>query len=173
MNPNRSIAEVVADMEAQLAYHESQEAFHAEQEIYHREQRAVHQEAFGKVRERYELFKNAVAAVGDVVLDRPAAAPSAAEPEKLAIDAGRPPTLAMLVTRLVEKKSGEERLTPSSITAELNERFAGKLPRAADGRAVSLCLRRLMDKGQLRLVRKGGAAHEAVYRRPAAGRPHP
>src|SRR3954463_8736936 len=54
MDTNVSIAQVLSEMETQIAHHESQEAFHAQQEVFHRDQRALHAETLAK--ERYEAF---------------------------------------------------------------------------------------------------------------------
>lgn len=160
MDPNLSIAQVISDLEAQIAHHESQEAFHTEQEASHREQRALHAEALGKLRERYETFKAGVAAVGEVVQVRPPARPSLEEE----IGDRRLP-LSKLVGRLTASKGSDETFSPTALARELNERFPTKLRRSVDGRAVSAPLRRLLAEGRLRLVKKGGAAHEAVYAR--------
>jgi len=168
MDTNLSVAQILSDMEVQIAHHESQEAFHAQQEVFHREQRTLHAEGLSKLRERYEAFRAGVSAVGESFRPQPAPPPpSQVEPDP---DKGRRPSISKLVLRLVSSKNEEEVLTPKSVAEELNERFAGKLPRRVKGRDVSVYLRRLHTEGRLHLVRKGGAAHEAAYtRRAAAG----
>jgi hypothetical protein len=163
MNPHLSIAQVLSEMEAQIAQHESQEAFHAQQEVLHRDQRALHAEALDKMRERYETLKAAVTAAAEVVQIQPPAAPSVIED----IGGDRRLSLNKLVGRLVASKGQDETFTPTAVAQELNERFATKLRHPVDGRAVSGPLRRLLAAGQLRLVQKGGAVHEAVYGPPA------
>ncbi len=166
MKTSLSIAHVLSDLEAQLAHHEKQEAFHAQQEVFHREQRILHAEGLGKVRERYEAFKAGVAAAGEIFADLPQAAPAPPVPIlNEGDDGGRRPTVAKLVLRLVVAKAGNETFTPSSVAAELNARFAARMRRPLDGRDASVYLRRLLAEGHLRLLRKGGAAHEAVYTR--------
>ena len=170
MNTNLSVAQILSDLEAQIAHHESQETFHAQQEVFHRERRAVHAEGLAKVRERYEVFKAGVSAAGEIFKDLPQAAPPPPPQVEPDPDKGRRPTLAKLVQRLVSSKGGEETLTPKSVARELNERFASKLHRRVNGRDISVYLRRLHAEGRLHLVRKGGAAHEATYtRRTATG----
>ena len=91
MDTNVSIAQVLSEMETQIAHHESQEAFHAQQEAFHRDQRALHAERLAKVRERYEVFRSAVAAAGEVVQVRSAvAAPAAERPAALALGNDEP-----------------------------------------------------------------------------------
>ena len=125
MKTSLSIAHVLSDLEAQLAHHEGQEAFHAQQEAFHREQRILHAEGLGKVRERYEAFKAGVAAAGEIFAGLPQAAPAPPAPI-LSEGDGRRSTVAKLVLRLVAAKAGNETFTPSSVAAELNERFPAK-----------------------------------------------
>lgn len=163
MKTSLSIDHVLSDLEAQLAHHEGQEAFHAQQEAFHREQRILHAEGLGKVRERYEVFKAGVAAAGEIFAGLPQAPPvptvSAGD------DGGRRSTVSKLVLLLVAAKAGNETFTPSSLAAELNARFPARRRRPFEGRDISVYLRRQLAEGDLRLVRKGGAAHEAVYTR--------
>jgi len=165
MKTSLSIAHVLSDLEAQLAHHEGQEAFHAQQEAFHREQRMLHAEGLGKVRERYEAFKAGVAAAGEIFAGLPQTAPAPPTPIPSKEDDGRRSTVAKLVLRLVAAKAGNETFTPSSVAAELNERFPARRRRPFEGRDISVYLRRQLAEGDLRLVRKGGAAHEAVYAR--------
>ncbi len=160
MDTNVSIAQVLSQMETQIAHHESQEAFHAQQEVFHRDQRALHAETLAKVRERYEAFRSAVVAAGEVVQVQSAAAAPAAE---LVFPDDRPLTLTKLVARLIASKGEDETFTPSGVARELNQRFPAKLRRPVDSRALSVCLRRLLAQGRLSLVKKGGAVHEAIY----------
>jgi hypothetical protein len=165
MNTDVSIAQILSELEAQLARHESQEAFHAQQEVFHREQRALHAEGLLRVRERYEVFKAGVSAAGEIFADLPKPAPPSPPPVENEPEDGRRPTVAKLVARLVSGKAVDETFTPSSLAEELNARFAAKMRRTFDSRGVSVYLRRLLAEGHLRLVRKGGAAHEAAYAR--------
>ena len=64
MNPHLSIAQVLADLEAQIAHHEERETFHAGHEGLHRSQRELHAGELARLRERYESFKTAAQAAG-------------------------------------------------------------------------------------------------------------
>ena len=161
MDTNVSIAQVLSEMESQIAHHEGQEVFHAQQEVFHRDQRALHAETLAKVRERYEALRSAVTAAGEVVQLRSAAA-SVAE---LVFPDDRPITLTKLTARLIASKGPDETFTPSGVAQELNQRFPAKLRHPVNGRDLSVSLRRLLGQGHLRLVKKGGAVHEAVYGR--------
>ncbi len=160
MDTNVSIAQVLSEMETQIGHHEGQEAFHAQQETFHRDQRALHAETLARVRERYEAFRSAVTAAGEVVELRPAAAAPAAE---LVLPADRPITLSKLAARLIASKGKDETFTPTAVARELNQRFPAQLRHPVAGRDLSVCLRRLLGQGRLRLVKKGGAVHEAMY----------
>ena len=72
-------------------------------------------------------------------------------------------TLTKLVARLIASKGEDATFTPSGVARELNQRFPAKLRHPVDGRALSVCLRRLLAQGRLSLVKKGGAVHEAIY----------
>jgi DNA polymerase II large subunit len=154
-----SISEVLADLEAQIAHLEKQEVLHAQQEVFHREQRTVCASDLAKIRERYEGFKAAAAAVGEVVQKKPASARKTAE------DDGEKISVSELVTRAVRSKPEGERFSASSLAKELNQRFPKTLRRRVDSRAVSGTLRRLAAKGRIRVVEEGRAFHEAVYTR--------
>jgi hypothetical protein len=154
-----SISEVLADLEAQIAHLETQEAFHAQQEVFHRERRAVCASDLAKVRERYEGFKAAAAAVGEVVQSKPASARKPAE------DDGEKIPVSKLIARVVQSKPEGERFSPSSLAQELNQSFPKTLRRRLDGRAISVALRRLAAAGRIRIVEEGRAFHEAVYTR--------
>ena len=42
LSTSLSVAEVLAKLEARIAFHQEQAAFHAQQEVHHREQNALH-----------------------------------------------------------------------------------------------------------------------------------
>jgi len=67
MNANLSIAQILADLEAKIGHFESQEAFHAQHEATHREQWELYAVELARVRERYDTFKAAATAAGEVV----------------------------------------------------------------------------------------------------------
>ncbi|HEX4965398.1 MAG TPA: hypothetical protein VF173_31600 [Thermoanaerobaculia bacterium] len=158
MNPNLSIAQVLADLEAQIAHHEEQETFHTGQEEFHRSQRELHAGKLARVRERYEGFKAAAQAAGEEV--RRGEASQAAQEE-----AERPSTLSKLIVRLIGQKGEDEPFSPTLLTQEINDRYAKQLRKPARARTVSVTLRRLLAGGRVRLVEEGRAHHEATYTR--------
>jgi hypothetical protein len=156
MSSDLSIAEVLADLEAQIAHLETQEAFHTQQEVLHREQRSHCAAELEKTRERYEGFKSAAAALGEVVPRRSPTRPAVE-------DDGRKTTISKLIARVVAGKEEGEKLSPSVLTRELNQRFPKTLRKPVESRTVSVALRRLCSDGRLQLLEEGRAFHEAVY----------
>jgi hypothetical protein len=154
MSSDLSIAQVLADLEAQVRELEEQEAFHAQQEVLHREQRALRAGELALIRERYETFKAAAAAAGEVVRRVKVEGADESAP---------PATISKMIGRLIEAKMAGEKLTPSSMAQEVNETFAKRLRRPVSSRTASVALRRLADLGYLELVREGKAFHEAIY----------
>lgn len=156
MSAHRSIAQVLAELGAQMAHHESRQAYHAEQEASHREQRERHALELERVRERYERFR-AAAVSAEEEIGRRVAEP-AAEPL-------RRTTASKLIARVVESRPEGETFGPSTLAEEINRTSAKLLRRPLDARAVSNALRRLRAEGRIRLVREGRAFHEALYAR--------
>lgn len=154
MSSDLSIAQVLTDLEAQVRQLEEQEAFHAQQEVFHREQRALRAGDLAGIRERFEAFKAAAAAAGEVVRRVKVEGADELAP---------PATISKMIGRLVGAKMAGERITPSSMAQEVNETFARRLRRPVSSRTASVALSRLARLGYLELVREGKAFHEAVY----------
>ena len=154
MASDLSITQILVDLEAQIRQLESQEAFHAQQEELHREQRALRAADLLKIRERYETFRAAATAAGEVV-------------RRLKVegadDAAPPATISKMVGRIIDAKLEGERFTSSAMAEEVNETFAKRLRGPVSGRTVSVALRRMAARGELEVVREGKAFHEAVY----------
>lgn len=162
MNPNLSVAQIVTDLETQIAHFQSQEAFHAQQEAFHREQRELNAAELASVRKRYEAFKTAAQAVSEAA-DR---ASQVIRARQLEEDTSlRITTVSKLIARVVEAKPEHETFGPTAVAQEVNARFGKKLRRPLDSRAVSVTLRRMESDGRIHLVQKGRAFHEAVYTR--------
>jgi hypothetical protein len=154
MSSDLSIAQILKDLEAQVRQLEDQEAFHAQQEVFHREQRALRAGDLAMIRERYETFRAAAAAAGEVVR----------RVKVEGADESAPPvTISKMIGRLIDAKIAGERLTPSAMAREVNETFAKRLRRPVSSRTASVALSRLTRLGYLELVREGKAFHEAIY----------
>lgn len=152
MSTKRSVAGILGDLESEIARLEKEEAFHAQQEAAHREKRAARAARLALVRERYEAFRSASAAVEEVA---PASAASV-EGSKA------PASVIRQIARIVASKTLDERFTPSELLAELTQR-SPKL--AASNRNVSAALRRLVKEHAVHVVEEGKPYHEAVYAR--------
>ncbi|HEV7509648.1 MAG TPA: hypothetical protein VGS07_32550 [Thermoanaerobaculia bacterium] len=160
MNPNLSIAQVLGDLESQIAHHETRESFHSNQEALHRSQRELHQGELARLRERYEGFKVAAQAAGEEVRRGASLLPAPEDAES-----GRRSTLSKLVARLIEQKGEDERFGATALAQEINDRHVKRLRNPARVRSVSVALCRLLAEGSVRLVTEGRAFHEAIYRR--------
>ena len=57
MSSELSVAQILANLEKQVAFYKEKEAYHAEQEAFHREQRAVNAAELEAVSKHYEAFK--------------------------------------------------------------------------------------------------------------------
>jgi hypothetical protein len=161
MSSDLSIAQVLKDLEAQVRQLEGQEAFHAQQEVFHREQRALRAGELESIRQRYEAFRTAATAAGEVV-------------RRLKVegadDSAPPATISKMIGRVIAGKVDGERFTPSAMAGEVNETFKKRLRRPVTGRTASVALRRLAGLGSVHLVREGKPFHEAIY---AKGRKPP
>ena len=159
-----SVAQVLANLEAQMAFHKEQQAHHAQQEIFHREQQAHHAAEYENVAKHYEGFKATAGAAAEIAA-RTATAPAPEPPRR-----DEPPPAPVkpvrphkLVARLVAALPAGETFAPSRVAAEVNRRYSRELRKPLDSRLASTVLRRLLADGTVRLAKKGTAHHEAVY----------
>lgn len=161
MSSELSLSQILANLEAQIDLHRKREIFHAERELFHREQREVEAAELAAVIQSYEALK-AVAGPAAEIAARvvPAPAPPPQEELPAGTKIGR-----KLVERVLADLPADEDFGPSRIAAELNRRYGKSLPKPADARFASTALRRLLDDGGIRLVRKGTPHHEALYRK--------
>jgi hypothetical protein len=159
MNPRLSIAQVLSDLESQIATHEERESFHTGQEAFHRSQRELHEGELARLRQCYEGFKVAAQAAGEEVSRGAALRPVTEDSEQ-----DRSP-LSKLVVRLIEQKGENEQFGPTGLAQEINDLYAKRLRNPARPRSVSVTLRRLLADGRVHLVEEGRAFHEAVYSR--------
>ena len=154
-----SLGEIIADLEAQIAFHREREAFHGERETSHREQRTQHAAALEQLTGKLETLKVAYAEAAGLVTRRAAAAPV---PDP---DAGRKLSLARMVARVVEARTSGQPFGISHVTAEVSRRYRDRFRKPVEPRLVSIVLRRMLAAGKLRSVRKGKPFHEALYSR--------
>ena len=161
MSTQLSVAQVLANLEAQMAFHKEKEAHHAQQEVFHREQQAVHAAEYAKVAQHYEAFKSTAEAAAEIAARTPMKEqPRRDDPPPARTKPTRP---SRLVARLIAELPAGETFAPSRVAAEVNRRYGRELRKPLDTRLASTILRRLLADGEIRLVERGIAHHEALY----------
>lgn len=168
MTSNRSIAEVLASLEAQTAYHREREAFHAKHEKSHREQREHHATELEAATRRLEAFQ---AAAADA-LDHFGRAPAPQAPQDLKnedLGTALHPRMGRMVAAIIAQKGATERFGPVGLTTEVNQRYADRLRKPLTVSQVSVALRRFERMGHIFLVRPGKPHWEALYVRERPG----
>jgi hypothetical protein len=158
-----SVAEILANLEAQMAHHQEQQALHTERETFHREQAAVHAAEYEVVARHYEAFKATAGAAAEIAART--ASPAPAPPPEDSLPPGKPVLRSRLVSRVMEDIPAGQTFTASRLADEVNRRFGKALRKPADARLVSAALRRKLANGTIRLVQPGTAHREAVYTR--------
>ncbi|HKI01878.1 MAG TPA: hypothetical protein VKK31_07865 [Thermoanaerobaculia bacterium] len=163
MSAERSVQELLSNLEGWEAFHREKTAFHAQQEVYHREQLALHEDELGKVLQKLEAFRSTAAAVVEI------APPPTPEPTPVVAEPKLPSPGRLMVSRLltlaVKSSDLEEPFSPTALAAEANRRYADRLKEPIGSRTASDVLRRLLAQGEVRRVSKGTAFHEALYAR--------
>jgi hypothetical protein len=115
----------------------------------------------------YEAFKstagNAAEIAARTVVPAPAPAPEPREePPQGPV---KPRLFVDLVAWLVQELPAGEVFQASRVATEVNRRYPRQLSKPMDSPLASVCLRRLLRQGAVRLVKKGTAHHEALYPR--------
>jgi len=159
MSSDRTVGEIVASLEAQVAFHRERLAFHAEQEGKHREQRAEHEARLAEVSQHLAQFR-AVATGAAEIAGRLGPAP-----RPLEIEIGARPRLPRLIERLLRDLAPEEPFGASRMAAEINRRFGPLLRRPARSSLVSIALRRMAKSGAIHPLRRGRSHQESLYTR--------
>jgi hypothetical protein len=154
-----SVAEILANLEGQMAHHQQQQAFHTERETFHRERAAVHAAEYEVVARHYEAFKATAGAAAEI------AARTASPVSEGPLPHGKAALRSRLVARVMEELPAGETFTASRLAAEVNRRFGKTLRKPVNTRLVSAALRRKLANGTIRLVQPGAARREAVYTR--------
>jgi hypothetical protein len=161
----QSLADLLADLEAKVAFHRRQEGLCAEQEALFRERRSFHAAELARISQCYESLRTAAATAEEI-----AAQAIPAEPAGEDLGSRSRPKLTRMVARVLEDKAWSARFGAREVTAEVNRRYAAHLRRPADEEQVAIVLKRMADAGRLHKLRKGRPYHEALYarERPAA-----
>ncbi len=163
MKSNRTVSEIVASLESQLAFYREKEELHAKHEAFHREQRTLYGAEREKIERNLEAFGTAATSALDLA-EKTLARPSAGE-EDADLGSASNPRLGKMVELILAEKSQDERFGPLGLAEEVNRRFGNRLRRSVDARQISVVLRRLDRLGRIHLVRKGRPHWEALYSR--------
>ena len=153
MSSNLSVSDVVETLRERMAHHREQEALHAEQEEHHRQERARHAAEMEKIRKHLESFQEGT----EIATGAPA--------RPLTLGPGERPKLTRLVALAVSAMEPDRPFSASDLAGEIDRRFGDRLKKPAERRLVSIALRRMLDRKQLRLMRKGKPHIEALYAR--------
>lgn len=164
MSDRLSVAEILTQLEGQMAHHQQRRAWHTDQETFHREQAAVHAAEYETIAKHFEAFKATAGTAAEIAART--ATPAPASPPEDALPPGRPVIRSRLVGRVVAELPAGQTFTASRVAAEVNRRFGKAFRRPADGRLVSAALRRMVANGAIRLVQPGTSHREAVYSKP-------
>jgi len=163
MRSNRTISEIVASLESQLAFYREKEDLHAKQEAFHREQRTLYGTEREKIERNLEAF--GAAASSALELAEKSLARPAGNEEGADLGSASNPRLGKMVELILAEKGQDERFGPVGLTEEVNRRFGKRLRRPVDSRQISVVLRRMERLGRIHLVRKGRPHWEALYSR--------
>jgi multidrug efflux pump subunit AcrA (membrane-fusion protein) len=163
MSAELSLQQILASLEARIAFHREREAAAARQDEVFRKQRAAHAAELEALTRNLEALKAATATAVELASrPTPANAPFLG-PDP---DAGRRLKLPKMVARVLEAMPAGEPFGTTAVTAEINRRYRERLRRPVPARLVSIVLRRMLDAGSLRSLREGRPHHEALYAKP-------
>ncbi len=163
MSSQLSVAQVLANLEAQMAFHKERQTHHAQREAFHHEQQAVHTAEYEKVAKHYEAFKATAETAAEIAARTAASAPEPPPREEPPPARSEPVRPSQLVARWVAELPAGEVFAASRAAAEVNRRYRRELRKPLDSRLASTALRRLLANGEIRLVEKGAAHREALY----------
>jgi hypothetical protein len=161
MSATLTVQEILAKLEARVAFHQEKEAFHGQQEQQHREQRAFHAAELEQVKQHLAAFK----ATSEVAAELARQADGPSHPAEDNNLGGRLPKVSHMIAKVLEGLGDGESFGATWVTAEVNRRFRDKLRRPVNARTVSVNLRRLRDSKRIFALREGKAFHESLYRK--------
>jgi hypothetical protein len=161
MSSKLSAEEVLSHLEARAGDLRERAELHAQQETHHREQQAAVAAELEKVQMNLEALRTALDSIGDL----PPTAPAPAAVVEAELPAPGRLMVGRLARRVALSQGLAEPFGATAVAAEVNRRFPDRLREPMGPRAASDILRRMLAEGELALVRKGKASHEAWYRR--------
>jgi hypothetical protein len=152
----RSIREVMAHLDDRVAQLQEREAWHAQQAAFHQEERTRLAAELETVSRHLESLRWAA---GLATQDLAKMTPEGQED----LGSKSTPKLARMVDRVLADLSPDSRFGTKWVVQEVNRRFGHRLRHPADGRRISVVLRRFHRAGRLELVRPGKPHWEALY----------
>lgn len=166
MSTKLSVAEVLAQLEARVAFHEQREAFHAQQEAHHREQREGHAADLAQARRNLEAFRTVSTEALELVQQGVAAPPEPPVNPLIGVSQASGRVVpSRLVRAVVGSRKDDEPFGATAVAQEVNRRFKDKLRRPMSARAVGDTLRRMEAQRLIHLVRPGRAKYEALFKK--------
>jgi hypothetical protein len=164
MGTKLSIEQMLAQLEGQVAHHRQRQEEHARQEAFHREKKDLHAAELTVAVERLEGFRNA-ASLADELVERHRATTAPPPPRMDPIPEGSRRPIRHVVARVIASFRPEDTFSATDVAREANRHYGAMLRETFDGRAISVTLRRLAARGQLKKLREGTPHHPALYTR--------
>ncbi|HKV07105.1 MAG TPA: hypothetical protein VJ725_03140 [Thermoanaerobaculia bacterium] len=159
MSAGLSVADIVARLEGQLAFHREKETFHASQEALHREQRSAHAAEVERLTRSLEVFRASAAEAADL------AGRVAPRSKAAAVYTGKKLSVNKMATAVIAGFGPHEPFGTRKVTEEIQRQFQDSLREPVDPRMVSLALARMAKARGIHRLRPGKPHHEAVYAR--------
>lgn len=168
MSLDRSLGQMIAELEKKVGLHRERQSFHAEQEALHRDKAAQHGAELEAAQAHLQALRAAAETAGEL-LGRDEAAPSSQPERNDTLDVNRKRALSRMVAQVVESKSPDETFGARAVTQAVQERWGAQLRHHPDSRSVAALLRRWALSGRLHQVREGRAHHEALFQKKRPG----
>jgi hypothetical protein len=158
MGSNLSVAQIIADLEAQIAQHRAQVDLHTTQEAFHAERKTHHAAELEKLSVYLEDFRK----TSSVVLEVTGSRQNVKDDQR---QLGSRPRFSRLIGAILEDKAGDETFSATSLAREIQQRFGGRVEKArrVEPRSIASQLRRMVLRGEIHVAREGRAHHEALY----------
>ena len=152
----RSIREVIAHLEAQTEQLREREAWHAQQEAFHHSEQTRFAAELEAISRHLESLRWAAdLAAGSLGKTAPAGHEN--------LGSASSPKLSRMVEKVLADLSPETQFGTQWMAHEINRRYGSRLRKPADGRRISVVLRRFHRTGRLEMVRPGRPHWEAMY----------
>jgi hypothetical protein len=138
----RSMREVILHLEAQVEQFREREAWHAQQEAFHHGERTRYAAELETVSRHLESLRWAASLAAR---DLGKIAPAGHEN----LGSASSPKLSRMVEKVLADLSPDARFGTKWVAHEINRRFGSRLRKPADGRRISVVLRRFHRTGRI------------------------